>query len=496
MPDPSESVPPNQPFPLGTFLRLFPSVAVSMFMAMLDQTIVASTLPTIAAAFAEADRISYVMVAYLVTVTIAAPVYGRLGDLLGRRRLLFAALAVLIAASLFCAASVSMEMLIVGRALQGMGAGGLMTMANGFLAEIIPPRERARFQGYIAATAMVANALGPVLGGFLTQHFGWPSIFLINIPLGVLATLLALRLPANAGTERFRFDYGGLMIFTVFILSLLLALEQIRNLDMSAIATAVGLLVLALFSFLLLVYRERRASTPLLPIQLFTNPTIWRANLMAATQGAAMISMLTFLPLYLAVARGASAGELGVLLLPLTIGGGIGSLVSGRIISRIGRTTAVSTISLLFTLLAILAIALFSDQMTASRITWVAGVFAGGLGTVAPVVTVTVQVAAERRMLGAAVASVLFSRTLGSSVGTALVGTILFAALAATGSDVAALFAKILSHGPSSVGSLSAAEHLLVQTEIAGAFSIAFFAVAAFVMIGLIMSMTIPLKRI
>ena len=160
-----------------------------MFLAVLDQTIVATALPSIAAATGEVERASWVVVSYLIASTIAAPIYGRLGDAFGRRRLMFVALAVFIVASALCAASTSVVLLTLARLLQGLGGGGLMTLSQALVGEAFPPRERARYQGYLAAVAVCANTFGPVAGGYLTEHFGWQSVFLINVPVGLLGGL-------------------------------------------------------------------------------------------------------------------------------------------------------------------------------------------------------------------------------------------------------------------------------------------------------------------
>jgi MFS family permease len=172
------------------FLAVFPSIVLPMFLAVVDQTIVATALPAIAAYTGNVERASWVVVSYLIASTIAAPIYGRLGDAFGRRRLMFVALSVFIGASLLCAASPTIELLALARVVQGLGGGGLMTLSQALIGEAIPPRERARYQGYLAAVAVCANTFGPVAGGFLTERFGWQSVFLINVPLGIIAVLL------------------------------------------------------------------------------------------------------------------------------------------------------------------------------------------------------------------------------------------------------------------------------------------------------------------
>src|SRR5579864_1179485 len=204
------------------FLTVFPSIMLPMFLAVVDQTIVATALPAIAAATGEVQHASWIVVGYLIAATVAAPIYGRLGDAFGRRRLMFAALAVFIAASILCAMARTIELLTLARLLQGLGGGGLMTLSQALIGESIPPRERARYQGYLASVAMVANSFGPVAGGYLTEHFGWQTIFLINVPIGLGAVALTTRLPlSNAPRLGWRADPGGLVLFTMFVATIL-----------------------------------------------------------------------------------------------------------------------------------------------------------------------------------------------------------------------------------------------------------------------------------
>ena len=183
------------------FRSVFPSVMLPMFLAVSDQTIVASALPSMAVTLGDVERISWVVVSYLVAATIAAPVYGYLGDVLGRRRLMFGALVLFMVSSVLCAVAPTVLLLSGARVLQGFGGGGLMSLSQALIGEVVPPRQRGHYQGYLATVATVSSVFGPVAGGFLTDHLGWKSIFLVNIPLGLLALLLVLRLPARPGTR-------------------------------------------------------------------------------------------------------------------------------------------------------------------------------------------------------------------------------------------------------------------------------------------------------
>src|SRR3546814_117825 len=307
-------------------------------LAGVDQTIVSTALPAIAGSMGGVERMSWIVVGYLVASTIAAPVYGQLGDLLGRRRLLIVALVFFMVASVLCAVSTSVEMLTAMRILQGLGGGGLMTLSQALVGEAVPPRERAHYQGYLAAVAVSSSTFGPVAGGFLTEHLGWQSVFLVNLPIGLLAIFLAARLPKRSGSGApFRFDLLGVLLFAVFIASTLVLLEQMRHFDAATMPFAIGLGTTVLVALLLLIWREKVAPDPLLPVTLLRDPTTWRSDALAACHGAVLVSLLTFLPIYLRVVGGASPAETGLLLLPMTIGVGLGSMVTGRAISRTDR---------------------------------------------------------------------------------------------------------------------------------------------------------------
>ncbi len=279
---------------------------------------------------------------------------------------------------------------------------------------------------------VTSSTFGPVVGGYLTQHFGWRSVFLINLPLGVIAGLLTLRLASRPARQQpWSFDGMGLVLFVAFIVPVLLALEQAQRMSGGTWPTFV-----ALHGGRCRRARrphrasERRAPYPLLPISLLRQPTIWRSDALAAFHGATLVSLIAFVPIYLRVVHGTSASETGLLLLPLTFGIGIGSMLTGRIVSRTGLTAIFPSVGLIFATVTLLSLALFASHLGTRQL----GVllFCNGLfmGTVMGVVQVTVQNAAGTASLGSAAASVQLSRSIGAAAGTALVGTVLFATLA------------------------------------------------------------------
>jgi EmrB/QacA subfamily drug resistance transporter len=479
------------------FFAIFPSIMLPMFLAVVDQTIVATALPAIAAATGNVERASWIVVSYLVASTIAAPIYGRLGDAFGRRRLMFAALFIFILASLLCAASPTIELLALARVLQGFGGGGLMTLSQALVGEAIPPRERARYQGYLAAVAVCANSFGPVAGGYLTEQFGWQSVFLVNVPIGLIAVLLTRNLE-NLVPEKsdWRPDPAGLLLFTVFVTTTLLALEQTQRVDLSAAPAVGGLFAAAIVSLALLVRQENRRQSPLIPLPLLRRSEIWRSDALAACHGAALVSLITFLPIYLQVVRGFSPGQTGLLLVPLTIGIGTGSLVTGRLVSKTGVTTAFPAVGLALVTINLVILALWAHVFSTSALAWLLlwnGLF---MGTVMGVVQVTVQSAAGPRQLGEGAASVQFSRSIGAAFGTAMVTTVLFAMLSVRNPEAARLFAALVERGSQINSNLPAGSLVAIRVDIAEAFRIAFLSIAAFTTAGFFLALLIPLRRI
>jgi EmrB/QacA subfamily drug resistance transporter len=467
------------------FLTVFPSIMLPMFLA------------AIAGSLGDVERVSWIVVSYLVANTIAAPVYGRLGDAIGRRSMMFVALGVFVAASVLCALSGSILMLTFARLLQGVGGGGLMTLSQALIAESVPPRERGKYQGYLSGMYASAATFGPVAGGYLTEHFGWHSVFLVNLPLGLLAAVLVMRLPSHPSHGgRVQFDILGTVFFAGFITPVLLAMERAQHIELSAAPAVLGLLLMAAASLILLIRQERRASAPLLPIQLFRQAGIWRTDTMAACVAGQTVSLVSFLPMYLQVVRGASAAHSGVLLLPLTLGIAAGSFFCGRMIAATGRTAILPSIGLTVSAVMLLSLAAFAPHLSNGTIIGMLAVASACAGTAMPVVQMTVQTVAGPRFLGAAAASVQFSRSVGASFGTAFVGAVLFAVLAMRDTQTAEMFARLVQVGPRALDVLPAAQQVLVRGEIADAFRAAFLTIGCFTTTAMLFAWWLPVRRI
>jgi MFS family permease len=488
--------PQQSPPPSGNlFFSVFPSVMLPMFLAVVDQTIVATALPAIAADMGSVERVSWVVVAYLLAGTIAAPVYGQLRDVYGGKRVMFLALGVFLIGSIACAAALSVEMLALARVLQGLGGGGLMTLSQALIGETVPPRERASYQGYLAGVMVTSSAFGPVVGGFLTQHWGWRSVFLVNLPLVVLAGLMTLRVAYRPARQQpWVFDGIGLALFVAFIVPVLLALERVQRMDGRALPTFVALMAFGVAALLALLRRERVAPHPLLPISLLQQPTIWRSDALAAAHGATLVSLIAFLPIYLRVVHGTSAAETGLLLLPLTFGIGTGSMLTGRVVSRTGLTAIFPSIGLILATGTLLFLTLAANALSTPALTvllFFNGIF---MGTVMGVVQVTVQNAAGQASLGSAAASVQLSRSIGAVGGTALVGTVLFATLSLSDPQTLHVFEALLGRG--TVADPSLLTSVRLRGEIGVAFQAAFLTIAAFAATGMVLAWWIPARRL
>lgn len=495
--EPGQETPPAPEGERSLFFRIFPSIVLPMFIAVVDQTIVATALPAMSAAFGEAERAAWIVIVYLVANTIAAPVYGRLGDAFGRARMMTFALLLMMAGSVACALAPNMAGLVVARFVQGLGGGGLMTLSQALIGETIPPRARARYQGYLAAVIVTSSSFGPVAGGFLTGAFGWRSIFWINLPLGLFALALIRRLPKKppAGIMK-TFDSGGLFLFVCFIGPALVAVEQARKLDAALAPLILSLCVLALGALVALIRRESRQEDPLLPIALLRNPAIWRSDAMAACHGAALVSLINYTPLYLRAARGLSASETGYFLLPMALGVGVGSLITGRLVSRTGRTAIFPSLALIPANILFCVLALFHARLPLAALPALFGAIALCMGSVMGVVQVTVQNAAGPARLGSAAASVQFSRAVGATFGTAIVGSALFAVFTADADVGRDAFAALLEHGPAALQALAPSAQAGAQAALHASFRAAFLAMNLFAMLALACAWSIPARRL
>ena len=488
---------PTLPATKSLFRTVVPPIILPVFLAAADGTVVATALPAIAASLGEVENLSWIVIANLIASTVAAPAYGRLADLFGRRRMMVVALCVFMGASILCALAPTLPLLLAARVLQGLGGGGLMTLAQALLGELVPPRERGSYQGYLSANIVAGATIGPVAGGFITEMWGWHAVFLAYVPLGLVAIALIMRLPKSVSTSsRAGFDVPGMALLTLFILPLLLAVSQLQRLDPSILPRLGLLLALAGTALVVLIWQQKRAKSPLLALPLLKIPAFWRADVMAACSGASLTAMITFLPVYFQVVAGATPGEAGLLLIPLTGAVSSGSVVTGWLISRTGRTAVFPMVGLTITALSLVALAVWAPHLSRIELAWVLAL--GGLCQGSSMITsqITVQMVGGMRNLGAAAASAQLSRSLGSAFGAAVAGAVLFGLLTSMDHDTATLFFDMVRRGPGVLASLTAEHRALVQSEVAAAFRGVFLTVAGFACITVAMAATLPVRRL
>src|SRR5205814_4733192 len=326
----------------GRALRtVFAALMLGMFLAALDQTMVSTALPTIVGQLGGLSHLSWVVTSYLLASTVSTPIYGKLGDMFGRKPVFLAAIVIFLAGSMLAGLSQSMIQLISFRALQGAGAGGLMVGAQAIIGDIVPPRERGRYMGFIGSVFAVASVAGPLLGGFFVDSVSWRWVFYVNLPVGIAALfVVATRLHLPRHTVRKPVDWLGFAMLTAAVACLILMTSWGGSQYPWGSATIIGLGAGAVVLATAFLLWERRAPDPLIPPRLFSSRVFDVANATGFIVGLAMFGALTFLPLYLQVVRGASPTTSGLLLVPLMGGLLTASILSGRWISNHGRYRA------------------------------------------------------------------------------------------------------------------------------------------------------------
>ena len=402
-------------------------VGVAMFLGALDQTIIAAALPAIAEDLGGFDAISWVASIYLLTATAVTPLYGKFSDIKGRRAALTLGVVTFVVGSIACALAPSMGWLIAARALQGLGGGGLISLAQTIVADIVAPKERGRYQIYFASVFLLASLLGPTLGGFFTQHLHWTLIFWINLPLGALAFFMSnaalKRLPRHDRPHEL--DVLGAVLLVAATVSLMLALHDGGINYAWTSLRILGLFALSLALWLGFVWRIRTAEEPLIPLSVLANDVVARGTVAASCGMGAYIGLSIYLPVYFQSARGMSTTQSGLGLIPLMVGTVVGATIAGQLMGRIVHYKRVPVIGLFFAALGALSLALWADAMPLALFATVLAVISIGLGTVLPTTTVAIQNAVELHQLGTATGTMNFFRQLASAVTVAIFGALL-----------------------------------------------------------------------
>jgi EmrB/QacA subfamily drug resistance transporter len=412
-------------------LTVLGALMLGMLLAALDQTIVSTALPTIVGDLGGLNHLSWVVTSYLLAATISTPLYGKLGDLYGRKPLFQFAIAIFLVGSMLSGLSQNMFELIGFRALQGLGAGGLMVGAQAIIGDVVPPRERGKYQGMMGGIFALASIGGPLIGGFLTDSASWRWIFYINVPLGAVALVVtSTALPSTIRRVSHRIDWAGAGLLaagtTAFILLTTWGGTQFDWLSAPIIALAVGGTVF-IGTF---VFVERRVAEPIIPPRLFRNSVFNVASGVGFVIGFAMFGAIVFLPLFLQLVDGASATSSGLNLLPLMVGLLTASIASGQVISRVGRYKIFPVTGTALAAIAMMLLSTLGPQTSRVLLSLYMVILGAGLGMVMQVLVLAVQNSAQRRDLGVATSSATFLRSIGSSFGVAIFGAIFSSQLA------------------------------------------------------------------
>ncbi len=457
-------------------IAIIGGLALAMFLGALNQTIVATALPTIGRSFDDFENLSWVIIAYLLTSTVVAPLYGKLSDIYGRRGMMLVALGIFMAGSAASAAAPSMLMLILGRGLQGIGGGGIVPLTQSIIADAVPPRERGYYQAYTGSIWIVAGAAGPVLGGFLAEHLHWSVIFWLNIPLCLVAAMLSnrqlKRVPVHERAHKIDLTGAALMMASAVALLLALTWGGTRYPWLSQ--QILFLLLAAAVLTAVFIWWVLRAEEPFLPIAVLNNP-VMRAGCCttACTQGVS-IGLTIFVPLYYEMVHGLSASDSGLALIPIVMMTTPGSYLSGRAMLYMDRYKWAPIVMLSIAAVSV-ALLVIHPLMPVWAVALITGLVGIGTGSSYPTVTVSIQNAIAHQQIGVAMGAMNFFRALASSFVVAIMGAIMLADLGASPQrGGASPSAFIASAGTASVN------------ELAHAFSHIFAVAAVFLILGVV----------
>jgi EmrB/QacA subfamily drug resistance transporter len=459
---------PQNPVSKKELYTVFAGLMLALTLASLDQNIVSTALPRIVSDLGGLAHLSWVVTAFMVTSTISTPLYGKLSDMYGRRPLFFTAIIIFLIGSVVCGLAQTMFQLILFRALQGLGAGGLITLAQTTVGDLIVPRERGKYQGLFGAVFAACSVAGPILGGFITDALSWRWIFYVNLPVGAAAlALIAVGLRTKANTVKHRIDYTGAGFLTCGTVALLLFLSWGGSVFPWASPVIITLAAVASLFYGLLIRQERRAAEPILPPHLFLDRVFVIGVSVIGLNAMALFGSLVFLPLFFQVVLGASPWRAGLMMAPMMGGVIVASVTGGRLVSTFGRYKIFPVIGLIVGTSSFLGLAFAALRGWSLPAIETALVGLGaGLGLVMPNLTVAIQNSVERKDLGAATSVSAFIRSLGGALGVAVAGAVMAMRLRqflpASWTTATSSGSSVLEQGLQQIATMAPARHAIL----------------------------------
>jgi EmrB/QacA subfamily drug resistance transporter len=477
-------------------LVVFSGLVLGMLLAALDSTIVSTALPTIVGELGGLARLSWVVTAYLLAQTVVTPLYGKLGDLYGRKGILQSAIVLFLAGSALCGLSRNMTQLIIFRVIQGLGGGGLTVTTQAVVGDIVPPRDRGRYQGIFGAVFGLSSIAGPLLGGYFTTHLSWRWIFYVNLPLGIIAlVVIAATLPSLVERRRPAIDYAGTGLLAIALSAIVLVSDvsgTSRPITSPSMLALIAVAIVALVAFIMV---ERRATEPVLPLRLFANRTFALTSAVGLIVGFALFGSVTYLPLFLQVVKGASPTGSGMQMLPMMGGMLLTSIASGQIISRSGRYKLFPIVGTLVMSGGLYLLSRMNAQTTTASASFTMLVLGLGLGMVMQVLVIAVQNSVDYGDLGVATSGATLFRLVGGSLGTAVLGAIFAARLAHALARVLPPSARVSGAGalnPETLGQLSPALRGMYVQAFTVSLSTVFVVATAIALFGFLLTWLIP----
>jgi EmrB/QacA subfamily drug resistance transporter len=418
-------VPSGYALSRGRILTIYGALSMSLLLSALDQTIVATVMPRVVSQLGGFGLYQWAFTAYTLAATITVPVYGKLGDIFGRRRMFAIAISVFVVSSAGSGLAESMPELIACRALQGLGAGALFPLALATVGDIVPIRERGRYQALLNSGAVVGAIAGPIAGGVIADTIGWRAVFLINVPIGVVVLLIVLAtLPRTQGGRARSIDWAGAVALALATTSLLLGLTWGGQQYAWSASPVIGVLLVCAASVAVLVAVERRAADPILPHRFVGSRHVIACVLASGLTSMAMFGVMSYVPLLVQAVLGGSSASSGVSLMPLLIGDIAASVLTGQVIARTGRLRPTARVGPIVMTAGIVLVWQTGVESSTAYVAWAMLITGVGIGLMNQVFTVSVQNAVPTAVMGSAVGLVQLARSIGASLGVALVGTI------------------------------------------------------------------------